>query len=135
MNSDNEFHKQLNLFGDAKIANNVMVVNFQHRYIGYPDRVSYFHEKFSLVELKTISKPKKDYRYVKKDDLPQLSAYWLSLKSIFKIEQAALIYYSYTNKSWQEFLYTPHEMEHYQVLWIKKLNRFRQLELLNFENE
>lgn len=135
MNRDNEFHKLLNLFGDAKLAKDVMVVNFDHRYIGFPDRLSYFREKFSLVEFKTTGKLKKDKRYVEQDDLPQLLAYWLSLKYIFQIEQAALIYYSYSNESWQEFLYTPQEMEYHQMLWLEKLDKFRQIEMLNFENK
>jgi hypothetical protein len=78
-----------------------------------------------------VSKPKNP-RWIS-DDLPQLSAYWLTLESLFELEQAVLIYYFDGDDSWQEFPFTPKDMEFNKKQWIAKLNLFRRLELVGFD--
>lgn len=131
MNCNSGFYRLVNDFGDALLSDQVVLVNFRYRYVGSPDRVSLFRNKYTLTELKTVSKPKNPCWI--SDDLPQLSAYWLTLESLFELEQAVLIYYWDSNDSWQEFPFTPKKMEVYKQQWIAKLNLFRQLELMGFD--
>ncbi|GAA6614411.1 hypothetical protein [Scytonema sp. NUACC26] len=114
-------------FGDCLFSEQY-IVSFKYQYFGKFDQLGLYHESLTLSDLKTSLKPKLSLNWVK-DKVIQLAAYYIPIEALYAVEQAALIYLI-GDGSYNEFLFTPQEMELYKDLWLERLNEFSEVDKL-----
>ena len=104
------------------------VVSFKYRYFGRIDQFGLYRGSLTLSDLKTALKPKHSINWVQ-DKILQLAAYYIPIEALYPVEQAALIYLI-SDGSYNEFLFTPKQMETYKELWLEKVLQVN--EMLSF---
>ncbi|MFB2768074.1 hypothetical protein ACE1AT_02085 [Pelatocladus sp. BLCC-F211] len=111
-------------FGDTLLSEQ-FVVSFKYQYLGKIDQLGFYRENLTLSDLKTSLKPKLSIDWVQ-DKILQLAAYYIPIETLYPVEQAVLIYLI-RDGSYNEFLFTPHQMEFYKELWLERLSQVNEM--------
>lgn len=116
----NALNQLLPNFKDSLLSEQLFV-SFKYQYFGKIDQLGLYRGSLTLSDLKTALKPKLSLSWVQ-DKLLQLAAYYIPIEALYPIEQAALIYLI-SDGSYNEFLFTPKQMELYKELWIERVSQ------------
>ncbi|MBD1903865.1 hypothetical protein NDI44_27150 [Trichocoleus sp. DQ-A3] len=108
-------------FFESPLLSEQLIVNFKHKYLGKIDQFGLYRGRLTLSDFKTSLKPKNSLSWIQ-DKILQLAAYYLSIKTLYPVEQAALIYLI-SDGSYNEFLFTPEEIDFYNKLWLEKVSQ------------
>lgn len=106
---------------EASLLSEQLIVSFKHRYIGQIDQFGLYRGLLTLSDLKISLKPKYSLDWVQ-DKILQLTAYYIPIEALYPVEQSALIYLI-GDGSYNEFLFTPEQMECYKDRWLERLSQ------------
>ncbi len=115
--------KQLLPYFGSSLLSEQMIVSFRHQYLGRLDQVGFYRGSLTLSDLKTSLKAKTSLDWIQ-DKIIQLAAYYILVKSLYPVEQAALLYLI-GDGSYNEFIFTTEQMPLYEQLWLTRLAQFR----------
>jgi hypothetical protein len=111
-------------FGDSFFSEQ-LIVSFKHQYFGKFDQFGLYRESLTISDLKTSLKPKYSLDWIQ-DKILQLTAYYIPIEALYPVEKAALIYLI-SDGSYNEFLFTPEQMESYKEIWLERLSQVNEM--------
>lgn len=115
--------KQLLPSFGASLLSEQMIVSFRYQYLGRLDQLGFYRGSLTLSDLKTSLKAKTSLDWIQ-DKIIQLAAYYILVKALYPVEQAALLYLI-GDGSCNEFIFTSEQMALYEQLWLARLPQFR----------